>query len=219
METQVKSAFRRIAASSLLSLLGTASAAVAADSPSFEITPFAGYRLGGQFDYEDPVDFSDQSVDLSDDASFGVDLGLYRDSTSFYELIYSQESTDLDTSEPALQGVDLKVEYLHFGGTLLFPQDRRFVPYLSMTIGATRLDAQSGGYDSETNFSASLGGGFRFPITQQFFVTTGLRGYVTFVDSDTDIFCTGSGDLNCLLRTSGSTFFQGEASLGFTVAF
>jgi len=75
-----------------------------------------------------------------------------------------------------------------------------FVPYLSLTIGATRLDAQSGGYDSETEFSASLGGGLRFAITQQFFINTGLRGYVTFVDSDTDIFCTGEGDLECLLR-------------------
>jgi hypothetical protein len=211
-----------MAASCLLSLIGVAAPAVAADdSASFEITPFVGYRLGGQFDFEDPAnpDGDERSVDLSDDASFGIDLGVYRDSTSFYELLYGQQTAELDTSEPTLQGVDVKVEYLHFGGTLLFPQDEVFVPYLSMTIGATRLDAQSGGYDSETEFSASLGGGLRFAITQQFFITTGLRGYVTFVDSDTSIFCTGEGDLNCLLKTSGSTFFQGEASLGVTFAF
>ena len=216
------SVIRRMTASCLFALLGLASAAVAADdSPTLEITPFVGYRLGGQFDYQDPAntDGDETSIDVGDDVSFGIDLGLYRDDTSFYELLYGQQTAELDTDEPALQGVDVKVEYLHFGGTLLYPRDEVFVPYLSLTIGATRLDAQSGGYDSETEFSASLGGGLRFAITEQFFINTGLRGYVTFVDSDTDIFCTGEGDLDCLLKSSGSTFFQGEASVGFTFAF
>ena len=30
------------------------------------------------------------------------------------------------------------------------------------------------------------------------------------------ILCSGSGSVNCLFKTSGSTFFQGEALLGFT---
>ena len=49
--------------------------------------------------------------------------------------------------------------------------------------------------------------------------TLGVRVYGTLLDSDTAIFCVGSGDLNCLVRTSGSIFFQGEAFLGLSFRF
>jgi hypothetical protein len=193
--------------------------ATAADPPQVELTPYVGYRMGGEFDLNGADSASDQSVDVEDAASWGVDFGIYRDRNSFYELLYSQQSAGLDSGDPALRGVDVKTEYFHLGGTLLYPDDRWFVPYLSLTVGATRFDAQGGGYGSETNFSASLGGGMRIPVGANFDVNVGLRGYLTFVDSDTEIFCVGSGSVNCLLRTSGSTYFQGEALLGFTAKF
>ncbi len=93
------------------------------------------------------------------------------------------------------------------------------MPWLSLTVGATRLDPSGGGYDSETEFSASLGGGVRLPVNDRISAALGVRGYVTLVDSDTAIFCVGSGDLNCLVKTSGSTFFQGEAFLGLNFRF
>jgi hypothetical protein len=202
-----------------LFLSGSMEAVMAADAPHVEITPYVGYRMGGEFDVNDDTAGEDRSVDVEDAASWGVDVGIYRDRNSFYELLYSQQSASLDTSDPALRGVDVKTEYFHLGGTLLYPDDQWFVPFLSLTVGATRFDAQGGGYGSETNFSASLGGGMRIPVGTNFDVTLGLRGYLTFVDSDTEIFCVGSGSVNCLLRTSGSTYFQGEALVGFTAKF
>lgn len=187
--------------------------------PTFEVTPFVGYRVGGDFDLERTGGGDATNVEIGDDASYGVDLGVYRDNTSFYEILYSRQDADLDTDGTNLGRLDLKTEYLHFGGALLYPIERWLVPYLSLTIGATRFDPQSGGYDSETKFSASLGGGLRFPITARFATTLGLRGYFTFVDSDSEIFCVGSGGIDCLLRTSGSTFVQGEAQLGFSFTF
>jgi hypothetical protein len=190
-----------------------------ATTPRFEATPLVGYRAGGEFELPDTSTESDRSIDLDDGGVFGLDLGLYRDSSSFYELLYTRQESGLDSSDALVAGVDVTTEYLHFGGTLLFPDEWWYVPWLSLTIGATRLDPSGGGYDSETEFSASLGGGVRFPINERVAATLGVRGYVTLVDSDTAIFCVGSGDLNCLVRTSGSTFFQGEALLGLTVTF
>ena len=223
---------RRFRTAALAAVLGLASAgAPAADArggdehvrdrpPTFEVTPFVGYRFGGDFDLDSTTGGDAVNVDLNDDASYGIGLGIYRDATSFYEFFYSRQDADLDTGGTSLGSVDLKTEYLHFGGTLLYPLERWLVPYLSLTIGATRFDPQSGGgYDSETKFSASLGGGLRFPITENFATTLALRGYFTFVDSDTEIFCIGSGGVDCLLRTSGSTFTQGEAQLGFSFTF
>jgi len=159
-------------------------------------------------------------VDLGSGAGFGIDLGLYRDDQSFYELLYSSQSAGLDSSDPALDGVDLRIDYLHFGGTLFFPQDNDFfVPYLSLTIGAT-LMRPDGGFDSETKFSGSLGGGFRFPFNDNVALNLGVRGYLTLLESDTDLFCvSNSTQAGCLVRSSGSTFFQAEGQLGLSVRF
>jgi hypothetical protein len=206
-------------ATAAVALLG-ASGAWAVDKPTVELTPYVGYRMGGQFDVNDPPAGYDDSVDLEDSGSWGVDFGVYRDPVSFYEILYSQQSANLDSSQPGLKGADVKVEYFQFGGTLLYPQDSWAVPYLSLTIGATRFDVQGGGSDSETKFSGSLGGGLRVPVGSNFALNFGLRGYLTAVDSDSQFLCVGTGgSANCLIRSSGSAFFQGEASLGFTAIF
>ena len=103
----------------------------------------------------------------------------------------------------------------------MYPYDDNwFIPYLSLTIGATRLDVQGASSKSDTRFSGSLGGGVRIPISENFSMTAGLRGYLTAVDSDSQFLCVGTGgSANCLIRSSGSAFFQGEALIGFTGMF
>jgi hypothetical protein len=185
--------------------------------PHVEITPFVGYRSGGKFDYESTS--GTRTLDIRDDSSWGVDVGLYRDFASFYELLYSQQDALLETRGTALGALQLRTEYAHFGGTLLFPQGNWLVPYLSMTIGATRFDPDSDQYRSETDFSMSLGGGLRMPFNEHAAVVLGVRGYLTFVDAKTQIFCVSNGGGTCLFRISGSSFFQAEAQLGFALTF
>ena len=58
------------------------------------------------------------------------------------------------------------------------------------------------------------------PFNDNVAATLGVRGYLTFVDSDTDILCISDAEgADCLLRSSGSTYFQAEAQLGLTLAF
>ncbi|MGL6222641.1 MAG: outer membrane beta-barrel protein [Steroidobacteraceae bacterium] len=191
-----------------------------ADSPRFELTPFVGARVGGGFDLNNATAGTDESVDLGSGASFGIDLGLYRDSQSFYELLYSTQTAEVDSDSPAVDGVDLRVDYLQFGGTLCFPQENNhFVPYMSLTVGATLLKPD-GDFDSETKLSGSLGGGFRFPLNDNVAVNLGVRGYLTLLESDTELFCVSdSTQAGCLVRSSGSTFFQAEGQLGLSVRF
>ena len=93
------------------------------------------------------------------------------------------------------------------------------VPYLSLTAGATRFSAD-GGYGSETKFSMSLGGGLRLPFNDHLAATLGLRGYLSLVESDSQFFCVSGGEQSgCLVKSSGSTYFQGEAQLGLTLRF
>ncbi|MCE3284932.1 MAG: uncharacterized protein K0R70_1188 [Steroidobacteraceae bacterium] len=195
-------------------------AAAQAEPPRFEVTPFVGGRLGGGFDVVDEETGDEDSVDLDNGASFGLDDGLYAHENGFYELLYSTQETSFDSDDPAVDGVDVRIDYLQLGGTAFFPQDKFYVPYLSFTLGATFLEPTRGNYDSETKFSGSLGGGFRFPVSERFSVVLGLRGYLTLVDSDTDLFCLSNAEqASCLVRSSGSTFFQTEGQLGFSLTF
>jgi opacity protein-like surface antigen len=191
----------------------------AGDTPRFELTPFVGARVGGGFDVEDATG-TESSVDLGSGAGFGLDLGLYRDHQSFYELLYSTQTAEIDSRNAAIDGIDLRIDYLQLGGTLFFPQENDFfVPYLSLTLGATLL-RPDGDFDSKTRFSGSLGGGFRFPFNDSVALNLGVRGYLTLLDSDTDLFCVSdSTQAGCLVRSSGSTFFQAEGQLGLTVRF
>lgn len=209
---------RALASCLLLPLLLAASGALA-EGPRFELSPFVGYRIGGEFDTQATETTSSRTVDLESGASWGVDLGLYRDDTSFYELLYSRQSTGFDSRDAALGRIDVVTEYYQVGGTLLMEPQRWVVPWLSLTIGATRLSAD-GGYGSETKFSGSLGGGLRLPVNEHFGIVLGLRGYLTLVDSDTEFLCISEGgEATCLVRSSGSTYFQGEATAGFTLRF
>lgn len=191
-----------------------------ADAPRFELTPFVGGRVGGGFDVVSP-DETESSVDLGSGASFGVDLGLYRDRQSYYQLSYSTQEAGIDSSDPLLDGIDVRIDYLQFGGTAFFPQDSDlYVPYLSLTIGATFMQPDDDEYDSETKFSGSIGGGFRFPLNENVGLNLGVRGYVTLLDSDTRLFCSSDAEgAACLFQSSGSTFFQAEAQLGLSVRF
>lgn len=184
-----------------------------------EITPFIGYRMSGGFDVELADGSGTESVDVEDSSAWGIDVGIYATPDAFYEFLYSTQTTNLDSRNPAVAGVDVTTEYFQFGGTAFFPADQWPVPYLSLTIGATRYSADQG-YGSDTKFSGSLGGGLRLPFNDNVAATLGVRGYLTLIESDTSVFCkSDSQGGGCLVRSSGSTFFQAEALLGLTVRF
>jgi hypothetical protein len=189
-----------------------------ADNRRFEVMPFGGYRVGGDFDVEDEQGVELRSADLDEDVSWGIELAYYRDRNAYYELLFSRQTSQFDDNDPALGGVDLTTDYIQFGGTLLFDSEPWILPYLSLTIGLTRFDAD--GFGSEYKFSGSLGTGLRLPVNDRLSFVAGIRGYGTLIDSDTELFCvSGGGQGSCVVRTSGDIFFQGEATVGVALRF
>lgn len=190
--------------------------------PHVEITPFAGYRFGGQFKYAEDTP-QQQNLELEDAASFGFDFGLYRDGISLYEFLYSNQSTDLQAQGLNTQNLQLRTEYYQVGGTLLYPQGNGLTTWFSFTAGATRfvpsgtINGES--LDSESAFSLGMGLGLRLPMNDHFALTGGVRGYLTFIDTSTSLFCISSGGAACSFRITGSSFFQFEGLLGVTMIF
>lgn len=211
----------------LASLLGGAAAANAQDDgddmyapdgpplQEFEIAAFGGYRMGGGFDIRN----STQDVDLDAHNSLALALDWRIDHNSAYELFYGRQQTNLEDDSP-FGPIDLDVEYLHLGGTVITNDERRLHPYILGGLGVTRFKPDVPGVDDETHFSLNVGGGLRVPFNEHFALRFEARGYVTFVDAETRIFCLSDsqGGL-CNIRGSGNTFFQYDVLAGVAVSF
>jgi opacity protein-like surface antigen len=179
----------------------------------YEITPFVGYRMAGDFDIEN----SSQQANLQDHGSYALAFDLRRDATSQYELLYSRQESRLEQNSP-LAPLDVNVEYLHLGGTLDVNDELPLVPYIVGTLGVTRFTVQSG--TDDTRFSFSLGAGVRVPVTPRFGLRLEARGFLTFIDTDSSVFCaSGSFGGVCAIRAKGSTFTQFELMAGAAFSF
>jgi opacity protein-like surface antigen len=180
----------------------------------FEITPFGGYTLGGEF--EDPNDASDR--DLESSASYGVLVNFTtEDPTRHYELLYMNQQTEVEEGSK----LDLDVQYLHIGGVVDFPTERRrAIPFVAGGLGATLLSPDRSGLDDETEFSLSLGGGLKIPLSDSIALRLEARAFVTFFDSDTSVFCASTPPTAaCDIRADSDSFLQFTTSIGVTAGF
>jgi opacity protein-like surface antigen len=185
----------------------------------WEVTPFVGYRMGGDFDLESINGTAGGDADLENHGSFAVAVNLLLDQTSAYELFYSRQETSLERNSP-LAPFDLDIEYLHLGGTLVLNEELPVIPYMAGGLGLTRFNPQTGDGGDDTRFSLSLAGGLRLPITERFSARLEARGYLTFVDSDSAFFCaSGSFGGACAVRVRSNTLFQYELLAGASFAF
>jgi hypothetical protein len=192
-----------------------ADAAAGTSTPSFEISPFAGYRVGGSFQDAD----THQSVSLDAHASFALALDARADEGSQYEFFYSRQPTVLAGS--GFAAVTTTVQYLHIGGTVTLDESQpRLQPYLAGGLGVTLLMPDSPGAHEDTSFSASLALGLRVPLSRHFLLRFEGRGYLTVLTSDAAIFCgSNQNGALCHIQAQGSTFFQFDFLAGASFVF
>jgi hypothetical protein len=85
------------------------------------------------------------------------------------------------------------------------------VPYLGLSIGATRL-APVDGSGNDFSFSAVLDGGVKIMLLDFLDVRVIGRMPVSFVSGEAAAFCVGG--LGCAFHYSGQPLLQGQALLG-----
>ena len=184
---------------------------------SFEITPYGGYRYGGEFKETD----RNFSIDLDDNESFGIILNARHSPVTQWEILYSRQETSADTaglglSDPSL---DINVEYLQAGGTYLWDGDH-VRPFLAATLGVTQIDVSNPGFDSDSFFSFSLGLGLQVRPTDRLGIRLEARGFGTLLDSNSDLFCEfGPTNNICAVRIDGTIMWQVEAIAGIVFRF
>ncbi len=181
-----------------------------------EISPFLGYTAGGSFENAD----NGNELDIMDNDSFGLILGMrdpYREE-AMLELFFMRKETSLDGDGQIFNGennISLDINYLHLGGTYTYSEpDARVRPFVSGGLGVTYMDAESA--DSEVRPSFSLGLGMRVPITDHLTFRLEGRGFGTFFDSESTVFCV---DNQCLINVKSDMFWQFTAFAALTFTF
>ncbi len=202
--------------------LATFLAPAAVQAQRVEITPFAGYRSGGDFQvrgFDDLGPFV-EDLDLDDAASWGLllDLGVSRNLQ--LELAFSRQETDLGLDLGFLGPVeslgDVDVDVLHLG--LLYQWGRgQLRPFLVGSVGATELDPVDAGFDSETRLSWGFGGGLKVMFDRHLGVRLEGRWLSTLIDENEELFCDRFG--SCYSYDSAETLDQFEVRGGLVIGF
>jgi len=188
--------------------------------PRFELTPYLGYRIGGEFEQQN----GSQKYELDEGNSAGLIFNVVaRDVNTQWQVLYGQQRTSLKTPlsfDPSAR-LGLDVEYFQFGGTYLFDDDGDDTrPFIALTAGVTHFGPTLAGVDSESFLSGSIGGGVQLRKTHRVGVRLEARVFATFVNTDGAIFChSGPQAGGCAITIHGTALYQFEASAGIVFRF
>jgi len=180
----------------------------------FQITPFLGYRIGG--DFEDGG--TGVELSLAEEETYGIILNKDIGPGKQYEFFYSFQPSRLTAGGIVTPGVlaDVDVEYFHIGGRNYWDKGavRTFVVG---SVGATHFDPNAPNLGSETRFSIGLGGGVELGGESRIGFRLEGRGFATFLDSEGAVFCDSSG--GCVVLVASDLLWQFEVGAGVTFKF
>lgn len=178
-----------------------------------EVSLFAGQRFGGNF--EDAV--SGERFRSSDGAAYAALMDFDLDHDRQVELYLSRQDTHLATGTTFIDNnlLDLTIDYFHIGGIYLLPDFERVRPFVSATMGLTRMTPHRDGLSTENRLSLSAGAGMKIPLGNQAGLRFDVRGIYTAIDASSAIFCSGG----CTMAISSNGFVQTEVGMGLTVRY
>lgn len=205
-----------IQSSLLLAGVGMSSLAIAQEYEDFFIAPVVGYSFATNKLELTTRDDVIERANLDESQHYGIQLGVNTPDPGNVYLYYSTQASALHNTVAGSEGklIDVDVDYLHLGGSLMFPQGR-FEPFVTVSIGATHFRPDNN-LSSETYFSMGFGVGANYHLFEQLALTADIRGMGTFVNKDSDIFCDGN---QCQWHIRADIFWQAQANLGIKITF
>jgi hypothetical protein len=176
-----------------------------------EISPFYGYRFGGEVEDIN----TGETYSFKDTPAYGlfIDVGP-TNSDMKVELLWSRQDTSMDLHGLSGVGqVDVTIDQIQIGGSTEIGNEH-LREYISVLAGATHYSTDD--YGSDTKFSFGIGGGIKYFPFRNVGLRADLRGFCTVVESSGGFISTGGVTV---VSYSASTLWQGQATLGVSVAF
>jgi outer membrane protein with beta-barrel domain len=190
-------------------------AAAFAQPGRFELTPFAGYRLAGDFDADSNSAFDPRlNIEVDESAVYGVLFDIPLSPNWQIEIMANRQQTSFSIDqgflEPQDELGDVDLTTVH-GGILLQWGDGQVNPFLVASAGITRIEPKFRDLESDDRFSTSFGGGAKIFFSDNVGLRLEARGFWTDLD-------TGFDD-RYNRYDSGDGLFQGQGSVGLIIAF
>lgn len=193
----------------LFPILLFALAASGASAQNVELSPFVGFRYGGDLD-GDPFDVVPFGLELDEGASSGLVVSFRVRGGLSVELIWSHQATELVETGlfEDFRLFDVDVDYYHAGVAYEWRLGQ-VRPFAGISVGATVFDPDVAGFGSDTRFSIGLGGGAKLMLSRHF----GFR-------LEARLLATDFGDDGCHdCYDGGPDLTQGELRGGLIFAF
>lgn len=173
-----------------------------------EVTPFGGYRFGG--DFFELV--TRQPVDLDGAPALGLVVNYPLSDGFQIEGVYSHEHA-LVPSLPLPAAPLWRVSVDHYlGGALQeFPTSRSVRPFLTGTLGLTHYGGET---TSELRFTTAAGGGVKLFPSRHVGLRLESRVFATWVDAEGTLIACGPSQGVCLFALNVNLVWQAEFTAG-----
>lgn len=184
-----------------------------ARAQQFELTPFAGYSVGGTFDS------TEGDAEIQPDLDYGLTMSWRVRPDGLIELLYSRQETTLEIDRfRGTETIDFDVELFHFGGLWEIGNRERSHPFLALSVGGTHFSPPT--LSDEWAFSAGISGGLKHWFSEHFGLRLEGRGLATLGLRSGGIFCgAGAGGGGCAVSASGDALFQIQGNVGLIFGF
>jgi len=184
------------------------------DAQTVEVTPFYGYRFGGDF-FEI---ITGQAVDLDGTSAVGGAVNVRFNSTgTFFEGLYTHQDARFRTPGGIyIPSADWHITVDHYmgGGTQEYRRAHRVRPFVTGLLGLSRYAVEA---DNEIRFALSGGGGVKLMPSPRVGLRLDGRVFATFADFQAQAFaCVTPG--GCFVAVDAAVVWQAEFSVGLVVA-
>ncbi len=161
-------------------------ALASAQRSRIELTPFAGYRLAGDFNAPSSESIIRLGAEVDASAVYGLTLSVPLNEHWRFEVTANHQKTSLTVDEgfltPDVTLGDIDLTMVHAGFALEWG-DGQVKPFLLASLGVTRLDPKFDELASEDRASGSVGGGVKVLFSDQLGLRLEGRGYWTDLDT------------------------------------
>ena len=183
-----------------------------AAAQTMQVTPFGGYRFGGDL-YEV---MTGMRLDIDGAASVGAIGDVFFDIGRSVTFIYSHQEAPIDVATPGggRTRVRLSVDHWHGGATDEIGGTPRVRPFLTGSLGLTRF---GGAGDTEMRFSMAASGGVKLLASPRYGARFDARVYAIFTDAHATSGICGTG--GCIIGLNVAVVWQAEFTAGFVISF
>lgn len=172
----------------------------AVNAEEFQITPYLGYRIGGEFEHF----ATGTTLKLDEGDAYGIIFGKAAEDS--LEFIYSVQPTKLNARGPVKSSELFDVDVINImvaSKKVLNPEHGTFI---SGMVGVTHFNPDEAHLSSDTRFALGASAGLDHRITKGLSFRLEGRAIGTILDGGAGVFCSSSG--GCNIAAGGDALFR-----------